>query len=98
WLMRADISQFHVYSFATLRQYGACFELAGTYLRWLAAQGIGGLEDAAGPLHEVAETAKAFQFQLARAVARRKPLDLAPLDAMAGHWERGMATLRKRLG
>jgi hypothetical protein len=36
WLMQADIAVFHAYSFATLRQYGACFELAETYLRWLA--------------------------------------------------------------
>ena len=96
WLMAADIALFHTYSFATLRQYGACFELAATYLRWLADQGVEGVLDSTAPLREIAETAKAFQFQLARAMARRKPLDLAPLDAMAGAWERGMRPLVER--
>jgi hypothetical protein len=42
WLMSGDIGRFHAYSFATLRQYGACFELAETYLRWLTAGGVPG--------------------------------------------------------
>ena len=28
WLLAADLDRFHAYSFATFRQYGACFELA----------------------------------------------------------------------
>ena len=96
WLMQAPIEQFHTYSFATLRQYGACFELAESYLRWLAAQGIDGLDAPASALHDIAETAKAFQFQLARSMARRKPLELAPLDAMGGPWDRAMGALRER--
>jgi hypothetical protein len=96
WLMKADIAMFHAYSFATLRQYGACFELAETYLRWLGAQGVGGLEDSADDFKQISETAKSFQFQLARAMARRKPLDLAPIGAMGGHWHRAMDRLRTR--
>ena len=90
WLMKEDIASFHAYSFATLRQYGACFELAETYLRWL------GESEAAAPFREIAETAKAFQFQLARSMARRKPLDLAPIDAMGAAWQRGLDPLRTR--
>ena len=90
WLMQQDIASFHAYSFATLRQYGACFELAETYLRWL------GESDAAAPFREIAETAKAFQFQLARAMARKKPLDLSPIDAMGAAWQRGMDALQSR--
>lgn len=96
WLLASDIARFHVYSFANLRQYGACFELGETYLRWLGANGVHGLEAPAAALRGIAETAKAFQFQLARALARRKPLDLAPLDAMAAQWDAGLGALRER--
>jgi hypothetical protein len=96
WLMTADIGRFHAYSFATLRQYGACFELAEAHLRWLADGGVQGVRESVAPLREIAETAKAFQFQLARAMARKKPLDLAPLDAMAAAWDRAMLPLKER--
>jgi hypothetical protein len=96
WLMGADLARFHAYSFATLRQYGACFELAETYLRWLAGHGVDGLAGAADELHAIAETAKAFQFQLARSMSRRKPLDLAPIDAMGAAWDRALGPLRAR--
>jgi hypothetical protein len=89
WLMQAPIERFHAYSFATLRQYGACFELAETYLRW-----VGGLEAPADDLHAIAETAKAFQFQLARSMARKKPLDLSPIDAMGAKWDAAVSTLK----
>lgn len=96
WLLQAPIERFHAYSFATLRQYGACFELGETYLRWLGGHGIEGLAQPAGALHDIAETAKTFQFQLARSMARHKPLDLAPIDAMAARWDDAMGTLRQR--
>lgn len=93
WLLQAEIELFHTYSFANLRQYGACFELAETYLRWLSENGIRGLIPASEAFLQIAQMAKAFQFQLARSMARRKPLDLAPLDSMAAAWEVGMAEL-----
>jgi Domain of unknown function (DUF1839) len=96
WLLQAPIEAFHAYSFATLRQYGACFELAETYLRWLAGHGVEGVEEPAAALHDIAGTAKAFQFQLARSMARRKPLDLAPVDAMDARWNAAMTALRER--
>ena len=96
WLANADMGRFHAYSFATLRQYGACFELAESSLRWLAGQGVEGLEDGAAALHRIAETAKAFQFQLARAMSRKKPLDLAALDAMGEDWARALPPLQER--
>ena len=94
WLLRSDIARFHTYSFATLRQYGACFELAATYLAWLGGHGIEGVDDAAMRLRDIAQTAKAFQFQLARSMSRGKPLDLSPLDAMGEQWQRAMGGLR----
>jgi hypothetical protein len=98
WLMDADMAAFHTYSFANLRQYGACFELAQTYLDWLASQGVAGLEAPAQALGQIAQTAKAFQFQLARSMARKKPLDLAPLDAMGEAWAAAMAALQRDHG
>jgi hypothetical protein len=97
-LLKADIAQFHNYSFANLRQYGACFELGETYLGWLGERGIEGLERPRAALAEIARTAKAFQFQLARSMARGKPLDLSPLDAMGAHWDTAMSELYSRFG
>ena len=96
WLMQAEIGRFHTYSFATLRQYGACFELASSYLEWLAGHGVQGAREASGAFLEIAQTAKAFQFQLARAMARRKTLELSPIDAMGAQWDRGMSLLKER--
>lgn len=97
WLMTADMAIFHTYSFANLRQYGACFELSETYLRWLSQNGVTGYEHAADAFHQIAETAKAFQFQLARSMARKKPMDLSPLDAMGEAWQTAIDDLQGRL-
>lgn len=93
WLLQAEIEIFHAYSFATFRQYGACFELASTYLGWLTDRGIEATSGASESFAQISRSTKAFQFQLARAMARRKPLDLAPLDEMAILWEQGMNSL-----
>jgi hypothetical protein len=98
WLMQADIDTFHAYSFATLRQYGACYELSETYLRWLAENGVAGVDSAADAFQQISQTTKALQFQLARAMARRKPLDLSALDSMAGHWDAGISELLRKHG
>lgn len=96
WLMNEPIEVFHKYSFATLRQYGACFELCETYLQWLREQGEGGLDLPEKAFNRIANTAKALQFQLARAVARKKPMSLEPLAVMAVDWQLAMDTLRNR--
>ena len=88
---------FHDYSFANLRQFGACYELGAAWLRWLGANGIAGMDEPATSLEAISQGAKAFQFQLARAVARGRTLDLAPLDEMAGHWDAAYGALRDRL-
>jgi hypothetical protein len=98
WLLDADIDQFHAYSFATLRQYGACYELSETYLRWLAEQGVDKLDTATNAYQQISQTAKAFQFQLARSMARKKPLDVAPLDAMGAQWDLAVTHLQDRFG
>ena len=98
WLMTEPIDTFHTYSFATLRQYGACFELCQTYLEWLTAGGQGGLEGATEAFRDISTTAKAFQFQLARAMARKRELALDPLDAMGRLYEQGLEPLVERYG
>ena len=93
--LRDDLDLFHQYSFATLRQLGACYELSATYLRWLAARGEPDLEEPTAAFQDLAERAKQFQFRLARTVARGAPLDLSPIDEMAETWTRGTSRLRE---
>jgi hypothetical protein len=95
WLMTQPIEMFHRYAFATLRQYGACFELCETYLRWLEQNGETKVAEAIESFNFISTTAKALQFQLARAMARKKPLAMDPLDAMGAHWEQGTDLLKR---
>jgi hypothetical protein len=93
-LVGERLSGFHAYAFATLRQCGAAFELAGAYLRWLEAGGPCGFEPAADACGRIAEAAKALQFKTARAVNARKPLEWAPLlETMAADWDLTMHVL-----
>lgn len=94
WLMNESLDTFHQYSFATLRQFGACYELAHTYLQWLQQQRQENLDDSISAINEISNGAKTYQFQLARAMNRKKPLDTAPLDTMANHWEDAMGSLK----
>lgn len=96
WLLNADIELFHAYSFATFRQFGACYELAATYLQWLGQQGVEGLAEAEAAFREISTTTKAYQFQLARSMARKRPFDVAVIDALGAAWDRGMGALRTR--
>ncbi len=96
WLMTADMASFHTYSFANLRQYGACYELASTYLCWLSANGVDGLEDASAAFLRIAEAAKNLQMQLARAMARKRVLDTTPILRMGEDWQRAVDVLRAR--
>lgn len=85
---------FHKYAFNTLRQVGANFELAADHLTWLSAGEYGAVAEEA---RRISEVAKSVQFQLARAVTRRKfePLKAA-LDPAADAWDSMMASLAKR--
>lgn len=96
WLLNASIETFHAYSFATLRQYGACYGLSEAYLNWLKAEGVEGLDVAINAFTQLTQGAKSYQFALARAMARKRPLDLSPLETMAQHWQVGMTALRQR--
>ena len=94
WLINEPIATFHQYSFATLRQFGSCYELAGTYLKWLQSQGVSGLDGAIESILRLSTGAKTLQFQLARAMARKKAIDFTPVDQMADHWTLAMQQLK----
>jgi hypothetical protein len=61
---------FHVYAFNTLRQLGANFELCCSHLAWLFPAGEA--DNAIAACKTVSGGAKSLQFQLARAVARKR--------------------------
>jgi hypothetical protein len=61
---------FHVYAFNTLRQLGANFELCGSHLAWLFPSGDA--DNAIAACKVISGGAKSLQFQLARAVARKR--------------------------
>ena len=90
---------FHKYAFNTCRQLGANFELLGSMLKWLQDQGVdvsAGLVDEAASL---AAGAKAVQFQMARAVARRRADSLPDLlDPMAETWDHLTDGMHRRFG
>ena len=86
WLKTEELEMFHQYSFATLRQLGACFELASQYFDWLKSNGESGLESAINHYKSISGSAKVYQFQLARTVARGKPINLTAIDEMSQHW------------
>ncbi len=82
---------FHKYAFNTLRQLGANFELAASHLDWLAED----FATASVEARRISDAAKSVQFQLARAITRRKfePLQTA-LDPAADAWDALMADLK----
>jgi hypothetical protein len=98
-LASQSLPRFHSYAFATLRQCGAAFELAGAYLRWLETGGEGELEPVARACDQIATTAKTLQFKTARAVNAHRPFDSTPMfDTMATAWDETMAALTSRYG
>ena len=98
WLQEEGLEAFHGYSFATLRQYGACYELASTYLAWLRESGVALPPGPERDLRRISESTKTLQFKLARAVARRRAVDLSSLSEMAELWEGSLTTLVRELG
>ncbi|WP_195909628.1 DUF1839 family protein [Rhizobium tubonense] len=85
---------FHKYAFNTLRQLGANFELSASHLDWLSAE----FAEASAKARLISEAAKSVQFQLARAVTRKKFEALqTALDPAADAWDAMMGLLEKRI-
>ena len=87
---------FHLFAFNTLRQFGANFELLSSHLNWLT-----GRDDTPGfeSCMVIARTAKAAQFQLARACARKR-FDSLPgvLQPAVDAYDELVETLESRWG
>jgi hypothetical protein len=87
---------FHLFAFNTLRQLGANFELFSSHLQWLAENGRADLAPRVAEAKQISATCKVVQFQLARAVMRKKFDKLAPaLQPAAETWDRLMEGLDK---
>lgn len=79
----------HKYAFNTARQLGMNFELLGAHLVWLNGMGAGWakLQLSIEGCKALSSGAKAFQFQLARAVARRRFDNIETLvDPLVEHY------------
>ncbi|MDO6962402.1 DUF1839 family protein [Rhizobium alvei] len=88
---------FHKYAFNTLRQLGANFELAASHFRWLEETKTS--EELAAAAIRIAETAKTAQFQLARAITRKRFDGLATtLDPAIEAWDHIARELKLRFG
>jgi hypothetical protein len=84
-LAGAGEQAFHDFAFHNLRMLGSNFALLGAGLTWLQ----GADDPRVRACETIAETAKAAQFQLARAVARRRFDGFAQaLDPAAEAWDR----------
>ncbi len=97
-LVERSLGVFHAYAFNTTRQLGANFELLGSHLRWLDGHGAADLAAAAEAAGTLAQEAKTFQFQLARAFHRRSAQNLgARLDNAAAQYDAVFTTLDRAL-
>jgi len=93
-LLSRPMAYFHLNAFNVLRQLGANFELLGAHVRWLD-----GPDEAVEACGVIAEGAKAMQFQLARAVARKKPVELAEsFDRLERAHDTALGALQRRYG
>jgi hypothetical protein len=106
WLAERDLASFHLYAFATLRQLGACFELASEHLRWIDKDDEAHLE-AAAHFEEISTGVKALLFKVARMVNAKtaerplqgkRPSFDETLASMESAWAAGMETLAPRYG
>ena len=87
---------FHKYAFNTFRQMGANFELCASHLQWLASQGETGLDRATTACLRLSAEAKIMQFQLARAVARKRAEGLeAKMQPICGAYDEAMGELAR---
>lgn len=96
WLAGEEMPVFYKYAFATLRQCGACAEMASTFLTWLSTHG-GDPTPAVDDFAAMASAAKAIQFKIARMMATKKPADVTLLlGQMEASWDRAISELVTR--
>jgi Domain of unknown function (DUF1839) len=75
-----------------MRQCGAAWETAASFLRWLAASDAA--PSAADEFDSLAAQCKTLLFKLARAAASGRAFDASPaIEGMASAWETAMHEL-----
>jgi hypothetical protein len=90
------LGHYHAWAFGTIRQLGAACELAALNLKWLADNGVMGLEVAAAAFERISTANKTFILKGARVTNSRKPFDGGALfAAMASDWEIGTTALQE---
>ncbi|WPB56639.1 DUF1839 family protein [Xylophilus sp. GOD-11R] len=99
WLQREGLPFYHRYAFATMRQLGANFELAASYLDWLSGAGQPGLGVAREAFQEISAGTKALLLKTARAVNNGRAIQSQELlEGMARAWSTGTDSLRRLYG
>ena len=89
-LLAGTDSLYHAYAFATIRQCGAAFELAKSFVEWLSDSSCTDAGVAADALGRQVNGAKALLLKL----SRRRAFDPEPIvNALAGDWETAMHAL-----
>lgn len=95
-LLARDGAYFHLYSFNTLRQLGANFELLGNFLEFLQDER---LAEAVPGCNGIAASAKLLQFRLARMQARQRAQPCDDLfETLAGSYVSVMQILERWAG
>jgi hypothetical protein len=89
-LIDGAAADYHAYAFATVRQCGAAFDAAKSFVEWLALPASSHVAAATVTLGRQVDGAKALLFRL----ARRRMFDPAPaIQQLAGDWETAMHAL-----
>jgi Domain of unknown function (DUF1839) len=93
-LRARGLAFYHAFAFATIRQCGSAYELAGAYLRWLDQHMGGVYGGAAQGIEAISTGMKALILKGARAVNSQKPVDFAPMfREMSASWDAAMSSL-----
>jgi hypothetical protein len=83
-------NEYHAYAFATVRQCGAAFELARSFVLWLTGASNPRAVEAADALGRQVDGAKALLMKL----ARRRAFDSGPaIQGLSDDWETAMNAL-----
>jgi Domain of unknown function (DUF1839) len=86
--LAGDAAGYHLYAFATVRQCGAAWEAAASFLTWLDDGAETSLSESASQFGTLATESKTLLFKLARAAATGRPLDTEPaIESLASIWD-----------
>ncbi len=90
----ANEQAYHPYAFATVRQCGAAWDAASSFLAWLAEGEDETTAAASVAFADLAGAAKLLLFKLARASDTGRPLDPGPaIEKMGATWEHALQLL-----